>query len=588
MASQDSRSPVTKPKRPGLVHRHSAYASTTSQSPSESGHGRAYSTGHHKPQRHVVGHGHRMHRNPSFGRNLSKANLAKLTAAHQKEEDEVDSGRHHRRSQSGGSIPQSSLAPSVVKPGQSMKRTATVAHLPRNTSHISLKKNHSHGQLTRLGSSRHVNKSKPELKRSYSHPAKVRSKSPAPGPKKSAVHFDVGDEDEGEEMEGVDDQWTEDSASASPNTTRDNTRSNTRQNSVILDPEGNPYRRRDQQPPDVAVVSEPASPGTSQIPSTINKQDFAVSEPPSEPVTNPSSYKSHTHSRPPDANAITKRILEQTPQSNAPPQLTSVTALSHAPSSNPQSLNHRTTYSTATSAGTSTPLVSRFIGTDGTDSNYATPANQSAFLQYARTGSNESGLTAAQRNRSAPNFGAPAPTSPSSDAGSGVVTPGGGLQPSRTQQKLWLQRGLSNIEANSQQYAPPVKGGYIGADGIGLTRRIELVEKEYVVVRRFRHPVAEAAQRLRKLGLMSQRGKIETKVNGTSGQEGPKKSASVKDLKEGKRPETNRAMTSDGRKPKVSFAMTPDEERSPADEETPLEIARRLWDRTELMQGGDE
>ncbi|KAL1306164.1 hypothetical protein AAFC00_004271 [Neodothiora populina] len=267
---------VAPPKRPSLVSRHSS-STHVAQSPAGPPLPRP---GPARPHKHVVG---RQGRNPSFHRSLSKLKIPNSAVA----VIDDDSGpptpkaRHHNRTHSSGALsaalsgalsgatPTSAAPPSPGhRPGHAMKRTNTSLALPRTSSQTTLKKNHSSGQLTRLGSSRNVihahkgsRQERPDLRRAHTQPHK-RHKSPAPAPdhrRQTSVHFNVGsdddDDDQAQEMEGVDDQWTEDSASASPNTTRDNTRNNTRQNSIVLDPVHNPYAqsahpRPEEKPPD--------------------------------------------------------------------------------------------------------------------------------------------------------------------------------------------------------------------------------------------------------------------------------------------------------------------------------------------------
>lgn len=527
-------------------------------------------------------------RNPSFHRGLSKVNPNNRTPAQAKEEDVTEHTEHHKRSLSSGATPDANS----TRP--TMKRTNTVAHMPRNTSHTALKKNLSHGKLAALGGvkhghatkhSKHDGKPEPQRRDSASKKSKQKS-APPPESKHPSVHFDVGDEDEEDEMEGVDDGWTEESASASPNTTRDNTRNNTRQNSVILDPERHPHNRPEEKPPD-ATESEPLSPPDKQPPADTARKDFATV---ASPTTQPSSYRQHQHTHPPDADAIAQRLLERTPAYDAPK---ASSPMIKATLSNPRSpVKPAQESASGTTTTANTPMVSEFINNEGFESKDGTP-QQLAQLNHTRSASTnvaneQSNLTMAQRNRSAPNFASPASPSASSETGSGIVsgatTPGGA--PSRTQQKLWLQRGLSQIEAMAQQYSPGAK--YMGGDGVSLTRRLDSVDKEYVVVRRFRNPLADAAERLKRLNTM-QAPKV-----GIAGDGRPASGASPtkpttpggQKQRNGKSHETDRGNAANARKPRVSFAMTPDEDaETPEQNETALEIARRLWERQEISVG---
>ena len=142
-------------------------------------------------------------------------------------------------------------------------------------------------------------------------------------------------------------------------------------------------------------------------------------------------------------------------------------------------------------------------------------------------GSAPSGSPAASRkkpSRSSNSRTGVAAASSSSSSKTNVVDPL--LLPSRTQQKLWLQRASSKMEpgsvvpatlprstsivigAGAHHFVPPIAVGGIGGGGGGggsggkcridprLQRQFDQTEAEYRVVRRFRSPVAEAVARL--------------------------------------------------------------------------------------------
>ncbi|CAD0083574.1 unnamed protein product [Aureobasidium vineae] len=612
------------PRRPPLGHRHSSTSSHVSQSPSDSTTKAHHKSAHHKPQRHVVSHHNRMgSRNPSFHRSLSKIKIQQ----HDSRQHDDDEPPTPKAKQQASVASQSTLVPpSPARPN--MKRNNTSVHLPRNHSHAGLKKNLSSGQLSRLTAAKTTahgrttsQHQRPDIRRAHTQPYK-RSKSPAP--KASQVAFDVGDDDDddddGEEMEGVDDQWTEESASASPNTTRDNTRNNTRQNSVVLDPKLNPYARQlaeeeaaaDSSGSDTVGSRSPPKPSKAPVSLTIRTKDFAA--PQATPTSAPqqqlqqkqpptSSYNAQVaQQHMPDADAIARRLLERNSALNAaPPRVSSVSALANPSPADPKSLLSLNAGQSVT-GGSNTPLVSRFISNDGINSKDGTPADQSDFLQgpkghsrtisQAQTRKEQSDL---YRNQSTPNFASQ--KQPPTPSGSGAVTPDPALNQSRTQQKLWLQRGLSNIEASSQPHLPGLlpTGRAQAMRTPHAGKQFEFVDKEWAVVRRFQNPLDAGLERLRKMNGGSLPGKPNKSKAGAAQQHsnggvnghrrGPSNAASIASKKSDA---TVVAEPTAGRKSRVSFHMgeaegdndddEQDEHNSRSDRETPADIARRLWD----------
>ncbi|CAD0107933.1 unnamed protein product [Aureobasidium uvarum] len=614
------------PRRPPLGHRHSSTSSHVSQSPSDSTTKAHHKPAHHKPQRHVVSHHNRMgSRNPSFHRSLSKIKIQQ----HDSRQHDDDEPPTPKAKQQASVASQSTLVPpSPARPN--MKRNNTSVHLPRNHSHTGLKKNLSSGQLSRLTAGKTTSHGRttsqhqrPDIRRAHTQPYK-RSKSPAP--KASQVAFDVGDDDDdddGEEMEGVDDQWTEESASASPNTTRDNTRNNTRQNSVVLDPKLNPYARQlaeeeaaaDSSGSDTVGSRSPPKPTKAPVALTIRTKDFAA--PQAAPTSAPqqhlqqqqpptSSYNAQVaQQHMPDADAIARRLLERNSALNAaPPRVSSVSALANPNSADSKSLSASNAGQSVT-GGSTTPLVSRFISNDGINSKDGTPADQSGFLQgpkghsrtisQAQTRKEQSDL---YRNQSTPNFASQ--KQPPTPSGSGAVTPDPALNQSRTQQKLWLQRGLSNIEASSQPHLPGLlpTGRAQAMRTPHAGKQFEFVDKEWAVVRRFQNPLDAGLERLRKMNGGSLPGKPSKSKAGAAQQHtnsgvnghrrGPSNAASIASKKSDATIVAGPEHSTAGRKSRVSFHMGEaegdndddehEEHNSRSDRETPADIARRLWD----------
>lgn len=260
----------------------------SSQSSQTSKHGGVASPGSNGdlPLRHPVKAARRtkivIPRNHSSARDLAK--LARQAQNHHRSgEDDTTAaaGRRHPRQRSHEGDTEIRLPGSLDEPkAQPMRRNMTAYQLPRNSSHTKLKKNLSHGQLSRIGSGKNLVGLNSNEKASRGPPSpgfKNRSKRPKSadmgvvvkdmqeqaeeeadavaarekeGTKK--VGFAVGSsgdsEEEAPKMEGSglqEDEWTDQSASASPYSTRQNTANNSRRASMTLD-----------KPPDKRIVPE--------------------------------------------------------------------------------------------------------------------------------------------------------------------------------------------------------------------------------------------------------------------------------------------------------------------------------------------
>jgi hypothetical protein len=138
-------------------------------------------------------------------------------------------------------------------------------------------------------------------------------------------------------------------------------------------------------------------------------------------------------------------------------------------------------------------------------------------------------LDNSKRNKSMPNFNGVADTPSKTPQRSGTTTPTN-LPPSRTQQKLMLQRASSNIEP--QKLVPvtlPRTGGptylqssiHYNGNGEGrldprLQQQFNHVAVEYNVVRRYRNPIADALARIYQMPGMSRKTRI-PKAHGANG-----------------------------------------------------------------------
>lgn len=569
-----------EPRRPSLSRRHSSKTSEVSQSLSE-GSG-SQRTGPYKPQRHVVGaaHGRLGARNTSFGKNLNKLN--KATAAAQ---DGTQAPKTHNRSKSGDTS-----LPGSPRPANAVKRNSSTFVIPRNSSHSALKKNYSSGHLPRHGPSKNIMKTaRVQTKRTrsgqsdqspqtQSQPASPDAPEP---PQHPVVRFNLGDD---ELQAPGEDEWTEESASQSPLTSRTQSASHTRSNSVqihgyvkfpLSPPQTPPCRSAGMLKPKksvsfgavslllISTATPPSmtkngrSPGSGasdvlddEIPSptTTRRKSFtpgsriritdkgirpadvvpSTTQHPLPTVTRQSptpqirtlpdrtrnaisqingspSYRPSNAPRVPDADAITSRILQK---HNALPQVSNVTASVTPDHHHPPSIPH----SQGSTIADGTPgrdLVSRFInGTSGSGSAAGTPNEDSFLSQRSREDKND--IESTKRNKSVPSMNkVEGHRRTSSEQTGGTSTPAE-LPPSRTQQKLMLQRASSAIEPGkhvpavlpTRPGAPQLLGGNMpfpfgeSVSSAQMQGLFNQTTKEYNVVRRYRNPLAEAVGRL--------------------------------------------------------------------------------------------
>lgn len=560
----------SQPRRPPPMARQSSTSSQVSQSPSDTHHKAAPKA----PRQHVVGQG-RLQRNTSYGKSLNK--LSKQTQAHG---GDGNTAKHHRRTHSGNTP----SVPSSPRPG--FKRNASSGGIVRAANHAhghtGIRKNHSSGHLARQGTSKTALKSsKSEIappKRSLANSGKARQHSPDDHP---TVHFDVGNE------EGPDDGWTEESASQSPTTTRSNTRSN----SVILEShkmaagEGDDMGEASQTQANKHQIHAPLGATAHTLPDRTHN------------LRQTNGATSHQHSRPPDADIITSRLLQRSSQHNAAPQMSAIAATVMSNHNEPRELSQ-----SAGSTLVDTPgrdLVSRFMdgeGSAGTPNSSFLPARDSPQA----TGGEPDRI---KRNKSMPNVaGTDTPTRASSRR-SGATTPND-LPPSRTQQKLMLQRASSNIEP--QKLIPiilPRTGGptflHSGmaytTNGEGrldprLQQQFNHVAIEYNVVRRYRNPLADAIVRIEQIPGTPRKTRVPR--GGTNGYVNVHGSSSLStsfndetDGSGGRRArvcfENNRGSRDDGDvEGRQSFESDNGRTRNEAEE-----MCRRLWESTEMVEG---
>jgi hypothetical protein len=220
------------------------------------------------------------------------------------------------------------------------------------------------------------------------------------------------------------------------------------------------------------------------------------------------------------------------------------------------------------------------------------------------------GLDQSKRNKSMPNVSGEE-TPLRTPSRSGTTTPTN-LPPSRTQQKLMLQRASSNIEP--QKLVPvtlPRTGGptflqsgiHYNANGEGrldprLQQQFNHVAVEYSVVRRYRNPLADSILRIQQIPGMSRK----TRIPRTGSANGSVSALSTASLSTSfNEPEIETDGASSRKSGRVSFEHEHGRPRSRRDNgdgeghesfdsgharsgNDAEEICRRLWESAEIME----
>jgi hypothetical protein len=460
-------------KRPSLTERPSSTHSLSSS-------GKQQTTSHKVHRPHVVT---RHSRNVSHGKGLSKLGKVHSTA-------NIASDTHqqvHQRKKSGGSTPPQS-------PGASLVR--------RNTSQAGLAKNFSQGNLRK-------NHSAHALARNLSHPA-LKKVGLAPAPKRKSKDrrdnvFQIGDHSSEDEEEG---EW-EDSTTQSPEATRNNSKTSTPARTGTPNGESIPHKH-----PEAAIrhpshTSSPPQPSLKNnnrsAPNLWKQSDISPSQTPPEP-----------------------HLLQQKARaSRAPPAMSTISAhVTPAPLARTDStksfsqITHAEAESMNATPTTSAPGQSSSI--DGGVSHFLeTPASSQRIIDEGLESGSPSGFLSNYK---------PQP-SESPEKARTFHKPRGSQAPSRTQQKLELQRREIIRASASTPTTPPASG--IGLDlgsstslhsrtgsrsrnrnlaaGRTLAGEIRAVKQDYegaikqlTVVRRFRSPIVESMTRLKEGGAFPQ------------------------------------------------------------------------------------
>ena len=406
-------------------------------------------------------------------------------------------GRHHRRVKSGTATPSAS------------PKTAAAAHMKRNSSHVVLPKNRSAGNLRKNHSATTLT----ALNRNLSRGALNKLGAPAEQKAKQEQQqkqgvFDLGNASSEEEEEAA---WED--STASPELTRNNSKVSTPARSHT--PNGEPIQKPPEQHPDPDVPEKTSSPPEPAIvknnrsaPNLRYERAFNEDRPRNDPA-----------------------LLQPNGRSRAPPAMSTATAhssqqnLDRSDSQRSLLKSSRTSLETSqdnakTGATSKAPTAST---TPGLGTGSSGSAGISHFLtnepKFPRTNRN---LDASDTDESVSDFMAtykPQPSESPEKPRTNINRARVAAQPSRTQQKLELQRrevmrgggppptpsvGLalsvgSSVSVHSRS-ASKGRSRSLAGEYKAIKQDYENAVKQLTVVRRFRNPVLESLNRLKQTG----------------------------------------------------------------------------------------
>ncbi|KAI1457042.1 hypothetical protein F4805DRAFT_205105 [Annulohypoxylon moriforme] len=364
---------------------------------------------------------------------------------------------------------------------QSHRRNTSDVKLQRDPSSSTLKNNSSQSSLKRNRSHAEIGK-RPKSATNLKRSSSHKEVSKLKGAK-GQVHFDLGSDQE--------DEWVDASASASPYLSRRGS----------------------------ATPHE---------------------EPPARKQESPLDRETAQHNQ-----YLTSRLLQRTPSSSAPPQMSAETVSVRHNSGSPESQASRgppslfgTPKNAAIVGSGGEELTSRFVN-GGSGPGSGPTAESGSFYASARAQNQRS--DAIRRPQSLGNMNQNYRASISDDESDSALAPrtrksiykAAPAEKSRTQQKLNLQRASSSIEPTQ-----PVSGvGVVGVSplvgGSGYDNRdprigklLERTGMEYLVVRRYQNPIARSIARLSKLPGANKSQHIPNQ-NGTNGTANGKRTSAL-------------------------------------------------------------
>ncbi|CDM34581.1 hypothetical protein DTO013E5_5071 [Penicillium roqueforti] len=459
---------------------------------------------HHKPHRtHVVGAHRNHHRNPSTGKNFNKLQRLQVAAPE-------TGGRHHQRKKSAPATP-------IASP----KESGHVRWDPVVNDHTtdpSMKRNFSTPVLRRNPSA--VGKK-----------ALVTERPPSSALKKKSVGFELGDD------ETDDAEWED--TTQSPESTRRNSvapSNPSADNSTVLVDHLTFVKRPYPQMP--RATSLPESITTKFVRERTELHEDEVAD--EEAEQHDEEEEAEESSQHTEQGDIAARLLSPTHSSKAPPAMSSISAMVkpeanslNTPSRSSASLNLAAGQDNARRTLSSTSMAS-MPGSQPQATSSSMEGGVSRFILDNKNSVEESSRNDSDPNTPSsflPHYHPDTPPSPTSAAAKMIASPArprGADLPSRTQQKLWLQRTatLNNsppdnhgvtaavppstidptfIAANHSTYdAARGLNGDGRAGGAGhdsetrhIRKAYEKTSLELMVVRRFQSPTGQSFARLR-------------------------------------------------------------------------------------------
>jgi len=536
----NTSSPV---KRPGLGRRavssHAVVTRSNSNELSESHTSKA--PVHHKAHRaHVVG-GHRNHhRNPSLGKNLSKLKLFQLGGPEA-------TGRNHHRKKSAPATPVGS-----PKAQGHVRWDGDLEDHPKNHS---MKRNNS----------------TPVLRRNNSAVGKkaLVTQRPLSSTGKKTVGFELGDDD------NDDAEWED--TTQSPESTRRNSvapsNPSVENTQVLVDP--------------LTFVKRPYPqiPRATSLPESItnkfarNHSDLDEEDENEDADADEQEDSKQGLDQSVDQGDIASRLLSPAHSAKAPPAMSSISAMAKPsakdPASRSASVNLAQEKNNRRTMASSNPNLAMTPGSQPQATSSSMEGGVSRFIVSNKSANQASSRTDSDPNTPSsflPHYHPQTPPSPNRGAGKAAASPArplGADLPSRTQQKLWLQRtatlndsppdnhggtpttssaamemavnqprpGAGAFEVNRGINGSARPGGAVGQDSESRQTRkaYEKVSLELTAVRRFQSPTGDSFNRLRAIARSSKGRAVSAEQASALGK--PVKSApSLPLLQQGKRP----------------------------------------------------
>ncbi|KAK5946194.1 hypothetical protein PMZ80_000335 [Knufia obscura] len=426
-------------------------------------------------------------------------------------------GRHHKRGKSG-----------QISPSASPKTTAA-AHIKRNSSHVVLPKNRSAGNLRKNQSATTLTALNRNLSRGglnkLGAPAEQKEQKAKQEQQQKQGVFDLGNASSEEEEEA---EWED--STASPELTRNNSKVSTPARSHT--PNGEPVPKPPEQQAEVEVPEKTSSPPEPSIknnrsaPNLRYERSFSQDQPRQNPA-----------------------LLQLNGRSRAPPAMTTATARSSQLNLNRSDSQRSLLKSSRTSLETSedsakTGNAPRTPATPG----LTTESSGSAGVSHFLTNHESSQRTSRERNgsdtdESVSDFMAtykPQPSESPEKPRTNINRARLATQPSRTQQKLELQRrevmrgggppptssgGMalsvgSSVSIHSRS-ASKGRNRSMAGEYKAIKADYENAVKQLTVVRRFRNPILESLNRLKQNGGVLSAEASATTVPGKADQKRP-------------------------------------------------------------------